>query len=252
MLLSQYKFWILQYHSNCPSDHSVGHRYGSKQHCYRGHREPEDSHSGDHECPGFGDFLTQVSWNLIQTIHVPLRIIIMPTVIRLNIWMYIERSYAYMIHGYCWKSASVKMYLTETSENHNSERNEGSTPPLHKTKERIQSFPFSVTDSSQRPEEAAIPLWPKYIQIELHSPLCARYPMLSSCQHTDNNNLLGWSVSFRWFLLKQTVFREVVWWREQAGGWTYTDTSSVHAHGQPPGLWVKGHTGARRWRHKKE
>lgn len=31
---------------------------------------------------------------------------------------------------------------------------------------------------------------------------------------------------------------------------TYTDTSSIHPHGQPPGLWVKGHTGARSWRHK--
>lgn len=37
---------------------------------------------------------------------------------------------------------------------------------------------------------------------------------------------------------------------KQAGGWTYTDTSSIHPHRQPPGLWVKGHTRARRWRHK--
>lgn len=33
--------------------------------------------------------------------------------------------------------------------------------------------------------------------------------------------------------------------RQQTDGGTYTDTSCVHSQGQPPGLQVKGHTGAR-------
>ena len=51
---------------------------------------------------------------------------------------------------------------------------------------------------------------------------------------------------------KQTDFSEWVKRKkgQRVGGWTHADTSSVHPHGQPPGLWVKGHTGAGRWRHR--